>query len=88
MGGEKGGRVNKDRRVSGGRGKKIVVLLLQITWTHSKIMPEPKIVSIRRCRWRKYEELEVNLNVQEEDVDEYGDVGDLLFLQAMILRKG
>ena len=41
-GGEKGGRVNKDGRVSGGRGKKIVVLLLQKTWTHSKRMPEPK----------------------------------------------
>ena len=41
-GGEKGGRVNKDGRVSGGRGKKSVVLLLQITWTHSKRMPEPK----------------------------------------------
>ena len=87
-GGEKGGRVNKDRRVSEGRGKKIVVLLLQITWKHSKRMPEQKVISIKRCRWRKYEEVEVNLNVQEEDVDDDGDVGNLLFLQAMILQKG
>ena len=42
VGGDKGGRVNKDRRVSEGRGEKMVVLLLQITWTHSKRMPEPK----------------------------------------------
>ena len=54
VGGEKGGRVNKDGRVSGGRRKKSVVLLLQITWTHSKRMPEPKRIIIRRRRWRKY----------------------------------
>ena len=33
--GDKGGRVNKDGRVSRGSGKKIGVLLLQITWPHS-----------------------------------------------------
>ena len=87
-GGEKGDRVNKGGRVSRGRRKKSVVLLLQITWTNSKRMPEPKGISSRQCRWRKYEEGEVNLNVQEEDVDDYGDVGNLLFLQAMILQKG
>ena len=87
MGGDKGGRVNKDRRVSGERGKKIVVLLLQITWPHSDRMTKPKGISSRQ-RWRrKEEEGEVNLNVQEEDVDDYVDVGNLLFLQAMILQK-
>ena len=88
VGEEKGGRVNKDRRVSGGRGKKSVVLLLQITWPHSERMTKPKGISSRRRRWRKEEEGEVNLNVQEEDVDDYGDVGNLLFLRAMILQKG
>ena len=34
------------------------------------------------------EQGEVNLNIQEEDVDDYGDVGGLLFLQPMILQKG
>ena len=88
VGGDKGGRFNKDKRVSGGRGQKSVVLLLQITWPHSKRMTKPKGISSRRRRRRKEEEVEVNLNVQEEDVDDYDDVGNLLFLRAMILQKG
>ena len=51
-------------------------------------MTKPKGISSRRRRRRKEEEGEVNLNVQEEDVDDYGDVGNLLFLRAMILQKG
>ena len=47
VGGDKGGIVNKDGRVSGGHRKKIVVLLLQRTWSHSERMPEPKGSSSR-----------------------------------------
>ena len=51
-------------------------------------MTKPKGISSRRRRRRKEEEVKVNLNVQEEDVDYYDDVGNLLFLRAMILQKG
>ena len=85
--GDKFGRVKKYRIFSGGRGKKSVVLLLHTTWPHSERMPKPKGSSSRRRQCRKEEEVEFKINVQEEDVDDYGDVGGLLFLQAMILQK-
>ena len=51
-------------------------------------MTKTKGSSCRRRRWRKEEEGEVKLDVKEEDVDDYGDVGDLFFLLTMILKKG
>ena len=88
VGGDKGGIVNKNGRVRGGRGKKVwCYCCIKLVHIARECLNQKEAVA-DNAGGEKEEEGEVNLNVQEEDVDDYGDVGNLLFLQYMILQKG